>query len=162
MVRRLRRTYSTRRPLKTVKYSNETSNITSGFTINAGQQLNAALVTESSIQGIRKAKNFSLKILYTGPVPLMFVLVYVPQGQSIQNINRGTSTAPVSLYEPNQNVIMSGYITPNGNQYQTFRTRLARNLNSGDSIQIGICCAGPTDTVSDQSIGISLNYAITF
>ena len=162
MVRKYKKVYGSRRPLKTVKYSNETSNITSSFSITQGGQLNAPLISSSSIQGIRKAKNFSLKVLYAGSAPLMFVLVYVPQGQDVKAITRGTYTAPASLYEPNQNVIMSGYIVPNNSQAQTFRTRLARNLNSGDSIQIAICCAGANDTVTDANIGISLNYAITF
>lgn len=162
MARKYKKAYGSRRPLKTVKYSNETSNITSSFTLTAGSQINAPLISESSIQGVRKAKNFSLKILYAGTAPLMFVLVYVPQGQDVKAITRGTYQAPASLYEPNQNVIMSGYIVPNNSQAQTFRTRLARNLNSGDSIQIAICCAGASDSVTDSNIGISLNYAITF
>ena len=162
MARKYKKVYGSRRPLKTVKYSNETSNITSSFKLTAGSQINAPLISSSSIQGIRKAKNFSLKILYAGSEPLIFVLVYVPQGQDVKAITRGTYTAPASLYEPNQNVIMSGYIVPNNSQAQTFRTRLARNLNSGDSIQIAICCAGASDTVTDANIGISLNYAITF
>ena len=57
---------------------------------------------------------------------------------------------------------MSGYITPNYNAMQTFRTRLARNLNSGDTIQIIIAPAAATDSVTNQMIGISLNYAITY
>ena len=162
MARKYKKAYGSRRPLKTVKYSNETSNITSSFTLTAGSQINAPLISESSIQGVRKAKNFSLKILYAGTAPLMFVLVYVPQKQGVGSITRGTPQAPASLYEPNQNVIMSGYITPNYNTMQTFRTRLARNLNSGDSIQIAICCAGANDSVTNAAIGISLNYAITF
>nr|DAW44368.1 MAG TPA: hypothetical protein [Circoviridae sp.] len=162
MPRKYKKVYGSRRPLKTVKYSNETSNITSTFSISQGAQINAPLVTASSIQGIRKAKNFSLKILYAGTAPLMFVLIYVPQGQDVKAITRGTYQAPASLYEPNQNVIMSGYIVPNNSQAQTFRTRLARNLNSGDSIQIAIACAGANDSVTDSAIGISLNYAITF
>lgn len=162
MARKYKKVYGSRRPLKTVKYSNETSNITSSFKITAGSQIAAPLVTSSSIQGIRKAKNFSLKILYAGTAPLMFVLVYIPQGQDVKAITRGTPQAPASLYEPNQNVIMSGYIVPNNSQAQTFRTRLARNLNSGDSIQIVLACASATDSVNDADIGISLNYAITF
>ena len=162
MPRKYKKAYGSRRPLKTVKYSNETSNITSSFTLTAGSQINAPLISESSIQGVRKAKNFSLKILYAGTAPLMFVLVYVPQKQGVGSITRGTPQAPASLYEPNQNVIMSGYIVPNNNQAQTFRTRLARNLNSGDSIQIAIACASSTDAVNNSYIGISLNYAITF
>ena len=162
MARKYKKAYGSRRPLKTVKYSNETSNITSSFKLTAGTQINAPLISSSSIQGIRKAKNFSLKILYAGTAPLMFVLVYVPQKQGVGSITRGTPEAPASLYEPNQNVIMSGYIVPNNSQAQTFRTRLARNLNSGDSIQIALACASATDTVDNAMIGISLNYAITF
>ena len=92
----------------------------------------------------------------------MFVLAYVPEDQKPQAINRGSSTGAVSLYEPNQNVIMSGYITPNYNTMQTFGTRLARNLNSGDTIQIIIAPAAATDAVTSELIGISLNYAITY
>ena len=162
MPRKYKKAYGSRRPLKTVKYSNETSNITSSFSLTAGSQITAPLISASSIQGVRKAKNFSLKILYSGTAPLMFVLIYVPQEQSVKAITRGTPQAPASLYEPNQNVIMSGYIVPNNSQAQTFRTRLARNLNSGDSIQIALACASATDTVDNAIIGISLNYAITF
>ena len=43
----------------------------------------------------------------------MFVLIYVPQDQDVKAITRGTYQAPASLYEPNQNVIMSGYIVTN-------------------------------------------------
>lgn len=162
MARKYKKVYGSRRPLKTVKYSNETSNITSTFSISQGAQIKAPLISASSIQGIRKAKNFTLKVLYAGSVPLMFVLIYVPQDQDVKAITRGTYQAPASIYEPNQNVIMSGYIVPNNSQAQTFRTRLARNLNSGDSIQIAICCAGAADSVTNANIGISLNYAITF
>lgn len=162
MARKYKKAYGSHRPLKTVKYSNETSNITSSFSLTAGSQIAAPLISESSIQGVRKAKNFSLKILYAGTAPLMFVLVYVPEDQKVGSITRGTPQAPASLYEPNQNVIMSGYIVPNNSQAQTFRTRLARNLNSGDSIQIAIACASSSDTVNNADIGISLNYAITF
>ena len=61
MARKYKKAYGSRRPLKTVKYSNETSNITSSFKLTAGSQINAPLISSSSIQGIRKAKNFSLK-----------------------------------------------------------------------------------------------------
>ena len=86
MPRKYKKSYGSRRPLKTVKYSNETSNITSSFSLTAGSQITAPLISESSIQGVRKAKNFSLKILYAGTAPLMFVLVYVPQKQKVGSI----------------------------------------------------------------------------
>ena len=162
MPRKYKKAYGSHRPLKTVKYSNETYNITNTISIASGGFIYTPLVSASDVQGVRKAKNFTLKVFYAGNTPLMFVLAYVPEDQKPQAINRGSSTGAVSLYEPNQNVIMSGYIVPNNNQAQTFRTRLARNLNSGDSVQIAIACASATDSVTSADIGISLNYAITF
>ena len=162
MVRKYKRSYSTRRPLKTVKYSNETTNVTSFVSLAVNALASIPLITASSVQGVRKAKNFSLKVIYAGPQPLIFTLVYVPEGQTPQAINRGSYDQPASLYEPNQNVIMSGYIVPNNSQAQTFRTRLARNLNSGDSVQLLFTCADNSAVVTNQLIGISLNYAITY
>ena len=96
MARKYKKAYGSRRPLKTVKYSNETSNITSTFSISQGAQIKAPLISASSIQGIRKAKNFTLKVLYAGSVPLMFVLIYVPQDQDVKAITRGTYQATAS------------------------------------------------------------------
>ena len=162
MARKYKKVYGSRRPLKTVKYSNETYNITNTISIASGGYIYTPLVSASDVQGVRKAKNFTLKVFYAGITPLMFVLAYVPENQKPQAINRGSSEGAVSLYEPNQNVIMSGYITPNYNTMQTFRTRLARNLNSGDTIQMILAPAAATDAVVQQLIGISLNYAITY
>ena len=162
MARKYKKAYGSHRPLKTVKYSNETYNVTNTISIASGGYIYTPLVSASDVQGVRKAKNFTLKVFYAGSTPLMFVLAYVPEDQKPQAINRGSSTGAVSLYEPNQNVIMSGYIVPNNSQAQTFRTRLARNLNSGDSIQIALACASANDSVTNANIGISLNYAITF
>ena len=58
MPRKYKKAYGSRRPLKTVKYSNETSNITSSFSISQGEQINASLVTASSIQVYEKPKTF--------------------------------------------------------------------------------------------------------
>ncbi|KAH0789137.1 Cap protein [Histomonas meleagridis] len=138
MPRRLRkRSYSRGRPLKTVKYSNETYNSSgpvSFFNVgipgepgSSGDHIAATLISAVASQNMRKVKNFSLKMITDISVPLLWALVYVPDGTAIQNISLGTPSAPVSLYEPNQNVIMSGYVTPNAQQTQVFRTRLARN-----------------------------------
>ena len=51
MARKYKKAYGSRRPLKTVKYSNETSNITSNFSISQGAQIKAPLISASSIQG---------------------------------------------------------------------------------------------------------------
>lgn len=156
-----RRSYSRSRPLKTVKYSNETTNITESLDIAEGDQAEAPLISSVDVQGVRKAKNFTLKMIYGGTTPLVWVLIYVPEGQQIGKLSYGSASAPASLYEPNQNVIMSGYLIPTYQQAQVYRTRLARNLNSGDSIYIVIKSAAG-GAISKQFIGINLNYAITY
>ena len=161
MPRRRIRSYRRSRPLKTVKYSNETYNATVDFTLGANQQATTPLISAIDAQGTRKAKNFTLRFVFAGDIPLMFALVYLPQGQQVGNMTFGTVAQPLSLYEPNQNVILSGYIPPSSNQAPTFRTRLARNLNSGDSIVLIIRAVGST-AISEAHLGVMLNYAISY
>lgn len=75
----------------------------------------------------------------------------------------GSPNFPTSIYEPNQNVIMSGVVGPGSNQ-QTWRTRLARNLNSGDSIQICFSSLYVTQIWQGDlfELNCTLNYAISF
>lgn len=140
MVRRYRR-----RAYKTVRYSNETVTVQAATKfIDADQkqleQIDSEIVKSFEAGGIRKAKNFTLQITTNSTYPLWWVLVYVPQGTSPSQIRFGSPTVPTSIYEPNQNVIMSGVVGPGSNQ-QTWRTRLVRDLYSGDSIQI--CFSSP-------------------
>lgn len=158
-----RRRYRRRsRALKTVKYSNETTNVTGDFTLAAGGQVGCPLISAIDTQGTRKAKNFTMRFVYSGQTPLLFALVYVPAQQKAAQLTLGTPQQPASLFEPAQNVIMSGYIAPAANEVQTFRTRLARNLNSGDHIDILLKSAVVGAAINNQVIGIILNYAITF
>lgn len=166
MVRRSYRYSRARRtrPLKTVKYSNETFNSTFEFAQGASQQQYAILIAPISSQGMRKAKNFTLRISCSKAPLLLWALVYVPDGTVPQPINLAPPVqqqAPnsVSYYEPNQNVIMSGFLYP-GTPQETFRTRLARNLNSGDCIALIL---RPAIQADEQSYAYaSLNYAISY
>ncbi|KAH0785550.1 Cap protein [Histomonas meleagridis] len=170
MPRRLRRrSYSRGRPLKTVKYSNETFNCSGNITFNTGSgdsavgdQVNTTLISAVATQGMRKVKNFTLKMITDVDIPLLWGLVYVPDGTVAQSMSLGTPAAPVSLYEPNQNVIKSGYLTPNAQQTQVFRTRLARNLNSGDSIALCLKVSVPGTEITEKFLGVQLNYVITY
>lgn len=163
------------RPLKTVKYSNETTCFANPVTIAAGTadagQVNATMISAVNVQGMRKAKNFTLRIVANNRTPIAWALVYVPQGQNPSVMGIGTPAAPVSLYEPNQNVIMAGVLpiagTPEGasNVSLTFspqvsRTRLARNLNSGDTIVL--CFRNLNNLATTFDVQAMLNYAITF
>lgn len=174
MARRYRRSGRYTRRLKTVKYSNETFNaVIDSSGTNATS--NTVLITQIDNQGTRKVKNFELSFS-TGPsiynsnpvadansAPTIWALVYVPQGNVPQNISIGTSTAS-TLYEPNQNVIMSGILPPGKtSQPIRYKSRLARNLNSGDYIALVTrdATAG-LNNPGNRKIAASLNYAISF
>lgn len=167
------------RRVKTVKYSNETFNFQDALSvITPSVKTNAFSTVISAIdqQGVRKCKNFELTLTGTPfvpttadqpqqAVPLFWALVYVPQGTEPSQINIGSYEAPASLYEPNQNVIMSGVWPADLTAPYVKRTRLARNLNSGDSIAfvLAIPPFRDDDTVKfNKSIAMTLNYAISF
>lgn len=151
MPRRYRRRTYIRRPLKTVKYSNETSSFVNSPTGAATDSMfrfqPLILIPPVDVQGTRKVKNVTLRMAANSSSTSTFIwaLVYVPDGMSPQSIETSTTNEFESLYEPNQNVIMSGLLTPTlWKQGQniadcsitpsTYRSRLARNLNSGDAI----------------------------
>jgi hypothetical protein len=140
MVRRLRRRRFSR-PVRTARYSSETTHIYDLLTIIQGQAptVPALLVPGSNAQGVRKAKNLTVKFVTTTlHVPLIFAVVYVPEGVNpgTLTLSVGTPSAPLSLYEPAQNVIMYGQLVTQPQSPQQFHTRLARNLQSNDSIYL--------------------------
>ena len=178
MPRRYTRSGKYTRRVKTVKYSNETYNFQDALAVNSPSvKTNAYSTVIASIaqQGVRKCKNFELTLTGTPfvpntnapleTVPLFWALVYVPQGTEPSQINIGSYEAPASLYEPNQNVIMSGVWPGDLTAPYVKRTRLARNLNSGDSIAFVLAIPNfrDDDTIKyTKSIAMTLNYAISF
>ena len=156
------------------KYSNETVciNCTSTDLLTAGGSFpynehptpgtgeikaGCLVVPSTVLQGTRKAKNFTLKLVARGnESPIVGVMVYVPEGTEASTL--GTQLAAQSLYEPNQNVICSFIIPPSCDRTSagfvnasftpptvTVSSRLARNLSSGDSIVIVFC---PVDDIN--------------
>lgn len=162
--RRTKRSYS-RRQVRPVKYSNETYTIASSITMGGElpSTLNIPIIPTTDVQGVRKVKNFELSFNYSQlACPLIFAIVYVPQGTIPQELKMGTASGPVSLYEPNQNVVLTGILPINSNSITKFKTRLARNLNSGDSLFVCIRQVIQQDTTADFDFAMSLNYAICF
>lgn len=171
--------YSSRR-YKKVRYSNETStfniqtNIASQSTASFplyGASLGKTLVSAAQIQGTRKVKNMTLSISTSQiSVPILCTVIYVPQGTEAGSlsINPSGGPNPSSLYEPNQNVIMQFVLNPvyangEGSCVQRFKTRLARNLDSGDSIKLVM--APSTALAADLDnfkVSGTFNYAISF
>lgn len=163
--RRSRHRYTLARPVKVAKYSNETFSFARDLGFNGGQT-SWVLVTQSSqVLGTRKCKNFTLTCTTSANFPFLFVLVFLPEGTNPSDLSVGTSIVgnflvASSLYEPSQNVILQGIINGNQSGATRFKTRLARNLNSGDRIVLGIKpIIQYQDTV--DVIG-TINYAISY
>lgn len=168
MYRRRSSRRSVVRSVKPVKYSNETycQSVPSTIPVSIwNNTVTINLVPSSATAGMRKAKNFTLSMQYTPfTAPVAFALVYVPEGLDPQELNRAAwsdeQTSPVSLYEPNQNVIMQGLLPVECNGRMEFKTRLARNLNSGDSIFLLL--RGIADITTSPSFSCQLNFAICY
>lgn len=165
---------SRRRVYRVQKYSSETvtGNI-KATAISLDNTFALPIITTAGASGMRKAKNFSLKIVNMTTAVLYYALIYKPEGIAPGNINIPEYTTanlpddfqPSSFYEPNQNVILYGCIEPTTSTSNPStaitRTRLARNLNSMDTVALLVRPYGAT---LDGSTGISYvcNYAITY
>ena len=101
------------------KYSVENISITSpdnawtqvlGYgDITESKQFAIAVIPPTDVQGMRKAKHFTLSFSCENADPfLYYALVYVPEGYQANNIQIPIVGHAVSLYEPNQ------YVTPTG------------------------------------------------
>ncbi|KAK8866417.1 hypothetical protein M9Y10_009379 [Tritrichomonas musculus] len=138
----------------------------------SGGTYTTVLVKNSSTQGVRKAKNFTLQIStkynieqppYTqdqkyGTGPISFALVYCPCNQNSLTLQSPTTQQNL-LYPIPKNVILSGFILDG--TVTVFKSDLARNLSAGDSIQISLYNSTGF-AISDVNIAFSLNYAIAF
>lgn len=178
MVRRYRRSNRVRiyRPLKTVKYSNET--VSSSLTFpsgnypiegRSGSAVLPIILTPTNVAGMRKVKNISVRIASTLPNTVtaggscVMALIYAPQGTTDEQVWLSSGAGSmVSLYEPNQNVIASGIVN-----YQTHATvymgnRLARNLNSGDAILLVLKALNTIPQNASVTYAITVNYAICY
>lgn len=163
--RRHRRTYALARPLKIAKYSNETFAAISTYNLQTSPNALILFSKKTDILGTRKTKNFSLSLVSDSQIPFLFALVFVPEGTTPGNLNQGSTVdegvlIPTSIYEPNQNVIMSGLFGGPNSTCEKFKTRLARNLNAGD--QIFLIIKSLVDGEGTASVNAVLNYVISY
>lgn len=140
----------------------------------------ALLISSSDVGGMRKAKNFklTLNIITNGQnniqIPVFWALVYVPQGTKAGALNIGTGVndddanypylQASTNYEPNQNVIMTGVTPANLTAPYSISTRMARNLNSGDSVYLVFRTLVYPTGIPNGGIRFSgtLDYCITY
>ena len=162
-----RRRYLLSRSSKT-RYSNVTYAAISQFVNNQENQYVIQFTGATSVLGTRKCKNFTLSLCSNSIVPFNFALVFVPEGTSPSQLHAGVSVSEgvllaASLYEPNQNVILSGSFGGPNSTVEKFKTRLARNLNSGDRIVLIVKPLQYDPDSTDQVlVNAMVNYAISY
>lgn len=176
---RRRRYYRRSRAIKTVKYSSENTQFSlllPTFTGPGTTEDNSlvSIISPIESQGVRKVKNISLSFTPMAvPYAIAWALVYVPEGVApsslrISKAPTGETGTAVSMYEPNQNVILAGIVPPsnaatNNSPSTIRRTRLARNLNSGDQIMLILkYIASAAYEESPRYIFGVCNYAICY
>lgn len=172
-----RRSYKITRPLKTTKYSNETyatlhkaavATEELGTNVYAIQKA-SNIIPQTSVLGTRKVKNFTVRFKAfdivasdntVNPTVWQWALVFVPEGLTPTHLQLGLGGAFTSMYEPNQNVIISG--VADSNQVYVSKTRLARNLNSGDGIYFVLTSENIPNGTYNVKYSVQINYAISF
>ena len=140
----------------------------SGGTV-AFQNQTSTVVAPTSLQGMRKVKHLAVDIIAdddetatgVGNIPFGYVLYYVPAGTTVQPPNWNQTSG--DLMPTNQFVISSGTFTTQNNPIR-IRSRLSRNLNSGDAIFLTITnldAIGTTSSARGCNIHGFVSYAIT-
>lgn len=120
------------------------------------------VVAATDQEGVRKAKNISISLstpttttTYDANYPFYWALVYLPEGVAAQELS---STG--QLYPSSQYVMNSGIVSSVQGKMRIW-SRLARNLNQGDSIYLllGTSQAYLTD---DTNFRNRFNYLIRY
>lgn len=95
------------------------------------------IVASTTQQGVRKAKNISISIAPPSTSDAAnrndayyWALIYAPEGHTPNELS-----SQGQLYQPSQYVINSGIVTTEQGKMR-ITSRLARNLNQGDSIYL--------------------------
>ena len=153
------------------KYSNTSTNISIVHegSINKGVQLTYPIVPTSNTFGTRKVKNMTITLDNDGfTVPVLWALVYKPDGTDLSNLTvdgfdpEAQNPSIPEIYRPNQNVIMQGIIDPSNNIPIRISTRLARNLDSGDTIYLILTPYYNDANTDNKYIVGTVNYSIKF
>lgn len=126
------------------------------------------LVPTSTVAGIRKVKNFNINFVSNTTDPLLFAVLYIPEGADTANLtpningfNVDGSKVFAELFAANQWVIGCGSIVAGA--LNNWKTRMSRNLNNGDSVYMFIWQLQPNDrVVSTVKVNATGNYAIRY
>ena len=148
-----RRPYKRARYGKRLKYS--VQNKAFSLLLNQGAATSQVVVPATALEGMRKVKHLQVNLTTSvDSVHIWWALVYVPQGTEAGELNVTSGIA--EMYEPNQYVMNCGIVDPSAGPIR-FSSPIARNLNSGDAIQL--CLVSDADT--NINVNGTVRYAIT-
>lgn len=123
----------------------------------ATRQVAYSILPPSDVQGMRKVKHFDITFTAsTETQQYYYALVFVPAGYEPQRINLPHSDAVVQAYDANQFVISQGVLDFSGGPLR-MRTKLSRNLNSGDGVYLLLA----TYDGVNNTIFAAVRYAVT-
>ena len=116
-----------------------------------------------SDQGMRKIKHLTITLSNqnegdAAQAPLVYALVYVPEGYEAQHIRYPKHGYAVNMYDANQFVMSTGVVDFTGGPCR-IKTPLSRNLNSGDSIYLIL---GTIIREGATSYTAQVTYAVTY
>ena len=162
---RVRRAYGPRK-----KYSLARTCAASSVSCSAGGTLGAqqmvSIVASAAAQGKRKCKNFDINLACRSATAadqegslIYYALVYVPAGTTAATLN---ATSGSELYTPAANVLAAGiYDVAKGTGFRV-RTRLARNLNAGDEIQLVLRGTNYGASVNTVNLSGVITYVVAY
>ena len=103
------------------------------------RQFGIPIIPPANFQGMRKVKHITFSICNptssNEELALIYAIVFVPQGYAPQQIIMPNYGYAQNNYESNQFIMSTGVIDFSAGPNR-IRTRLSRNLNSGDSIYL--------------------------
>lgn len=122
------------------------------------------VVPAFTVAGIRKVKNFDVNFVTNSADPLLYALVYLPEGAApesfIPQINSTSSQNKFTeLFAANQWVIACGSISQGAQN--RMRTRMSRNLNNGDTVWLYVWRIN-LSSIEDISVNATGSYAIKY
>lgn len=121
------------------------------------QQYSLSVIEPVDFQGMRKVKHLTITFSSSTNVPVYYAIVYCPQGYTPQPLHLPASGSAITFYAANQFIMSSGVLDFAGGPLR-IRSRLSRNLNSGDGIYL---CLATTSNSSTQNISAHVTYAVT-
>ena len=121
------------------------------------RQYSIPILPPVEFEGMRKVKHLTISFSFVQDIPLFYAIVYVPQGYTPQPIHIPSAGNAITQYQANQFVMSSGILDFSGGPCR-IKSRLSRNLNSGDSIALILASINAS---SDAFVFAQVSYAIT-